>query len=145
MLANAQRQRLQPLQEQEGVEGAERVAEVALQRDARLEDVGDRPERLHRLGPHRAVVARIGLVQHREALGVLLPVVGAAVDDEAADRVAVAADVLGRRIDDAVRAVVERSEEHPSELQSLMRISYAVFCLKQNNTQITITTYTALI
>src|SRR3546814_3407999 len=26
----------------------------------------------------------------------------------------------------------ERSEEHTSELQSLMRISYAVFCLKQN-------------
>src|SRR3546814_10700075 len=28
---------------------------------------------------------------------------------------------------------VERSEEHTSELQSLMRISYAVFCLKKNN------------
>src|SRR3546814_3501678 len=27
----------------------------------------------------------------------------------------------------------ERSEEHTSELQSLMRISYAVFCLKQKN------------
>src|SRR3546814_2353541 len=27
-----------------------------------------------------------------------------------------------------------RSEEHTSELQSLMRISYAVFCLKQKNT-----------
>src|SRR3546814_8076964 len=27
--------------------------------------------------------------------------------------------------------VAERSEEHTSELQSLMRISYAVFCLKQ--------------
>src|SRR3546814_2817957 len=27
----------------------------------------------------------------------------------------------------------ERSEEHTSELQSLMRISYAVFCLKKNN------------
>src|SRR3546814_10885455 len=26
--------------------------------------------------------------------------------------------------------IVERSEEHTSELQSLMRISYAVFCLK---------------
>src|SRR3546814_8481142 len=26
----------------------------------------------------------------------------------------------------------ERSEEHTSELQSLMRISYAVFCLKKN-------------
>src|SRR3546814_5341813 len=31
----------------------------------------------------------------------------------------------------------QRSEEHTSELQSLMRISYAVFCLKKkNNTQI---------
>src|SRR3546814_6743773 len=29
----------------------------------------------------------------------------------------------------------ERSEEHTSELQSLMRISYAVFCLNQKNTQ----------
>src|SRR3546814_5121936 len=28
--------------------------------------------------------------------------------------------------------VVDRSEEHTSELQSLMRISYAVFCLKKN-------------
>src|SRR3546814_5859244 len=27
----------------------------------------------------------------------------------------------------------ERSEEHKSELQSLMRISYAVFCLKKKN------------
>src|SRR3546814_2533876 len=30
-----------------------------------------------------------------------------------------------------------RSEEHTSELQSLMRISYAVFCLKKNTTNIT--------
>src|SRR3546814_18263776 len=29
------------------------------------------------------------------------------------------------------RPPVERSEEHTSELQSLMRISYAVFCLKK--------------
>src|SRR3546814_2273536 len=29
---------------------------------------------------------------------------------------------------------IERSEEHTSELQSLMRISYAVFCLKTKNT-----------
>src|SRR3546814_1361371 len=28
-----------------------------------------------------------------------------------------------------------RSEEHTSELQSLMRISYAVFCLKKKQTQ----------
>src|SRR3546814_4072910 len=30
---------------------------------------------------------------------------------------------------------VERSEEHTSELQSLMRISYAVFCLKKKKTK----------
>src|SRR3546814_1504917 len=30
---------------------------------------------------------------------------------------------------------VARSEEHTSELQSLMRISYAVFCLKKKKTQ----------
>src|SRR3546814_3850696 len=29
---------------------------------------------------------------------------------------------------------MDRSEEHTSELQSLMRISYAVFCLKKKNT-----------
>src|SRR3546814_8954096 len=32
-----------------------------------------------------------------------------------------------------------RSEEHTSELQSLMRISYAVFCLKKKNKQHNIT------
>src|SRR3546814_10816506 len=29
--------------------------------------------------------------------------------------------------------IIQRSEEHTSELQSLMRISYAVFCLKKKN------------
>src|SRR3546814_3407749 len=33
------------------------------------------------------------------------------------------------------KAVPERSEEHTSELQSLMRISYAVFCLKKKKQQ----------
>src|SRR3546814_1868414 len=37
--------------------------------------------------------------------------------------------LLGR----AWRKVFRRSEEHTSELQSLMRISYAVFCLKKKN------------
>src|SRR3546814_4963417 len=47
-------------------------------------------------------------------------------------------DAIGRRrrvfevgaVDDGVGI---RSEEHTSELQSLMRISYAVFCLKKKN------------
>src|SRR3546814_5422835 len=33
---------------------------------------------------------------------------------------------------------IGRSEEHTSALQSLMRISYAVFCLKKNNTHRTL-------
>src|SRR3546814_8086365 len=35
------------------------------------------------------------------------------------------------RVQATCRDVVPRSEEHTSELQSLMRISYAVFCLKK--------------
>src|SRR3546814_4289648 len=37
-----------------------------------------------------------------------------------------------KRLDSQVPASM-RSEEHTSELQSLMRISYAVFCLKKKN------------
>src|SRR3546814_1169237 len=43
-------------------------------------------------------------------------------------------DVPPRRRGPASRAAIrscQRSEEHTSELQSLMRISYAVFCLKK--------------
>src|SRR3546814_6732207 len=40
--------------------------------------------------------------------------------------------ISGRRFDP------DRSEEHTSELQSLMRISYAVFCLKNKKTSHTI-------
>src|SRR3546814_5584612 len=45
------------------------------------------------------------------------------------------------RRDDRVAQSRHRSEEHTSELQSLMRISYAVFCLKKkkHNTITTIT------
>src|SRR3546814_9777687 len=41
----------------------------------------------------------------------------------------------------------DRSEEHTSELQSLMRISYAVFCLKKKNRhlKLTYTTTTTII
>src|SRR3546814_5906378 len=39
--------------------------------------------------------------------------------------------VRGVAADEAVDFKAQRSEEHTSELQSLMRISYAVFCLKK--------------
>src|SRR3546814_4517048 len=41
---------------------------------------------------------------------------------------------LDGRNDDGFQVAPFRSEEHTSELQSLMRISYAVFCLKKKNT-----------
>src|SRR3546814_3312522 len=41
------------------------------------------------------------------------------------------ADQATTRHDDAPMSEALRSEEHTSELQSLMRISYAVFCLKK--------------
>src|SRR3546814_10480329 len=44
-------------------------------------------------------------------------------------------DVIDRR---------QRSEEHTSELQSLMRISYAVFCLKKNTYRTSTNTQTHL-
>src|SRR3546814_960836 len=49
-----------------------------------------------------------------------------------------------RALLDSVSDRGERSEEHTSELQSLMRISYAVFCLKKKiNTNIQNTTQTS--
>src|SRR3546814_2711633 len=45
-----------------------------------------------------------------------------------------------RAADDALAGT--RSEEHTSELQSLMRISYAVFCLKKKTNKLTHNTLT---
>src|SRR3546814_1155664 len=48
------------------------------------------------------------------------------------DGIALRMKSLEQKITDAQAAeAVSRSEEHTSELQSLMRISYAVFCLKK--------------
>src|SRR3546814_7807559 len=66
----------------------------------------------------------------------------AAADRQAADELARRARRRHRRghvIEQPVILVIAqderglRSEEHTSELQSLMRISYAVFCLKKKN------------
>src|SRR3546814_10027858 len=62
-------------------------------------------------------------------LGLDLPV------DEWVKEQAVDPEMLNERISAAAEASMvdkaARSEEHTSELQSLMRISYAVFCLKK--------------
>src|SRR3546814_3679087 len=48
---------------------------------------------------------------------------------------------LFNQADDIAHAENTRSEEHTSELQSLMRTSYAVFCLKKNNNHTKTLTY----
>src|SRR3546814_3661906 len=69
-----------------------------------------------------------------------------AVADARTDRATIQATIAQADLRlNVIRAYAEaasaerRSEEHTSELQSLMRISYAVFCLKKNNKH---TTYT---
>src|SRR3546814_10490029 len=76
-----------------------------------------------------------------EVLGVFLYVLvelkGEAVLLEGADPFMRSDEDVGSLADaeDAQQLQRVRSEEHTSELQSLMRISYAVFCLKKKNNQ----------
>src|SRR3546814_9467608 len=66
---------------------------------------------------------------------IAVPALVPTLDEHAAEA------VLRREVDILLRPLGRRamlgarSEEHTSELQSLMRISYAVFCLKKKNTQ----------
>src|SRR3546814_3922003 len=56
------------------------------------------------------------------------------IEEHAPEMVAVGKYLgLMRQVRAAAVDEVDRSEEHTSELQSLMRISYAVFCLKKKN------------
>src|SRR3546814_2511520 len=64
-------------------------------------------------------------------LGLALEAFVHPVEDEAEQRAA-AVHIVRQEM---VEMVAHRSEEHTSELQSLMRISYAVFCLKKKHTK----------
>src|SRR3546814_2912404 len=76
-------------------------------------------------------------------VGALVP---GGLDEPAVVHLHVAVGVEGRPVDGDAEVLVDhdvlerpgprrlRSEEHTSELQSLMRISYAVFCLKKKTT-----------
>src|SRR3546814_2848819 len=89
--------------------------------------------RVHRLEPGRACLARrrafIAQRRNCECGNRIQPgaTVEAGEDLLLHARIPEAGDVVGRCADSG------RSEEHTSELQSLMRISYAVFCLKKKN------------
>src|SRR3546814_5374491 len=59
---------------------------------------------------------------------------GVDLDVEAAELLRMQQNYSGcAKIIQVARETFQRSEEHTSELQSLMRISYAVFCLKKNS------------
>ncbi len=107
VLAHAQRQRLQALDELEGIEGRHRGTDVPQQHDPGAQQKGDGAQRLCRLQPDRTVIGGIGFAQQREARGMVLPREIAAVDDGATDRSAVAADVFGGRVNDDGRPMFE--------------------------------------
>src|SRR3546814_8404924 len=72
-----------------------------------------------------------GMIRKMAPIGVAMLLASAAMPAQASDATQSTFGTLpdGR----AVPAVMLRSEEHTSELQSLMRISYTVFCLKKKN------------
>src|SRR3546814_4756590 len=86
-----------------------------------------------------ALVGADGVTRDPAALapfhsGVALPLgIIAPRDTEQLAKVLAVASEAGAALQPVCRAVAGRSEEHTSELQSLMRISYAVFCLKKKN------------
>src|SRR3546814_3985383 len=78
-----------------------------------------RPTRTDTLFPYTTLFRSAARLQHAARLGQRLFHVRNVAQTEG--------DAVG-----GDRAVGQRSEEHTSEIQSLMRISYAVFCLKKN-------------
>src|SRR3546814_2944972 len=97
--------------------------QVKLTRQA-VEDTSDATEAMREAN----VIARtIGRVQTRAYLSIQ-GLVGETFDNG----LVFTATVKNCGQSPALSAQIMRSEEHTSELQSLMRISYAVFCLKKN-------------
>src|SRR3546814_8580896 len=67
--------------------------------------------------------------RHGQLAGEMLDLLARPAEPDAA---MLAQRAVHRDREPALRAGRARSEEHTSDLQSLMRISYAVFCLKNN-------------
>ena len=92
-----------PVRMRNALKGDDRRAEVAQAHDAAGDGEGEVAEGL---GQPHAVVAGVGVDQRLVLVLGAEPVEGAAVDDDAADRVAVAAHELGQRVHDDVGAVL---------------------------------------
>src|SRR3546814_10387874 len=88
---------------------------------------GSRKPLLQRRAGLDEIAARVELFAYEMLRYLAVAGLGQLVPEEHAARLLVAGELV----------LEERSEEHTSELQSLMRNSYAVFCLKKKNTQTT--------
>src|SRR3546814_6787353 len=89
-----------------------------------------RSTRTDTLFPYTTLFRSLAAVQGVEAPGSLADLVVSFMDLKPAEKQEVLETVeLVPRLDKVLEHL--RSEEHTSELQSLMRISYAVFCLKK--------------
>ncbi len=110
-----QAQRLESLGDEERVERRHCGTEVAQQLDAGLEDEGEVGSQgaadAEVPGVDEPVVARVGLVEATEPLGVGGVVERPAVDDGTRDRRPVPAEVLRGRVDDDVRAPLQRADQ----------------------------------
>src|SRR3546814_1324408 len=114
-----------------------RVTEETLGRSAEGQHFSPFVDDDHRIGNSRQDGAKMRLAVAQSAFGRAL--VGNVADDDgkAADRSVQVLQRRNRNVSEKFAAVLAdapvvhlyRSEEHTSELQSLMRISYAVFCL----------------
>ncbi len=104
---HAQGQRLDPGEDEEGVERRDGRPEIAQAEHATGDGEGEIAEGL---GERDAVIARRGGRQRRIPPA-LEPIEGAAIDDRAADRVAVAAEELSQRMHDDVGAMLDGADE----------------------------------
>src|SRR3546814_4979046 len=116
------------------------VLQAALQRIHQVDDVAGTPRRRGRLFDGALLDLRLHQILQRGLVVILEPLRiegrGLAPDQLLGEvelvRVGLhVLDVLEIKVGVAYLVGVARSEEHTSELQSLMRISYAVFCLKK--------------
>ena len=102
-----QREGLDSLQQQERVERRDRSAGIAQEYGA---DVGDEGRRAYRVIERHAVIAGVGVGDVR-IFSACFPIEPARFDDDTAEGRAVAADELGGRVDDDIRAVLDGSDQ----------------------------------
>src|SRR3546814_4599391 len=90
---------------------------------------------IYNLGPHRWSMDDCALYDHPKAIRTVREIAGNKrihVICHCLGSMSFVMSLFARQVPGLASVIANRSEEHTSELQSLMRNSYAVFCLKKN-------------